>query len=372
VGFGPGAVEGLVNEKESLWRACSVLVTGHTGFKGGWLTLWLRRLGAAVHGFALSPPTNPNLFEVARLDSILATDTRAELAHLAQLKSAFDQARPSVVFHLAAQPLVRESYRNPLGTLASNVVGTAHVLEAARTSDSVRAIVLITTDKVYENTECVRPYRETDPLGGRDPYSASKAAAEIVAASYRASFFGGSGNHPARIATARAGNVIGGADWASDRLVPDCLRAFSRGEPVRLRNPTAVRPWQHVLEPLSGYLLLAERLLGQSGQEFATAWNFGPDGTGHVTVLEVAEMTARLWGAGARVDPAPSGDDPHEAGFLSLDTTRARTELGWSPRWTLAQALEHTVAWHRAWASGADMSSISLDQIRAYENASPS
>jgi len=371
VEFGPRAMEDLVSA-QSAWGHRSVLVTGHTGFKGGWLALWLHRLGAAVHGFALHPPSNPSLFEVARLDSILATDTRADLSDFARLKAAFANARPEVVFHLAAQPLVRESYRDPLGTFASNVTGTANVLEAARTSDSARAIVVISTDKVYENREWVYPYREVDPLGGHDPYSASKAAAEIVAASYRSSFFDGDGGHPARIATARAGNVIGGADWATDRLVPDCLRAFASGEPVRLRNPNAVRPWQHVFEPLSGYLQLAERLLGQDGDRFAAAWNFGPDARDDATVKEVAELTARLWGNGARVDRTPNPDDPHEAGLLRLDTTRARAELRWSPRWSLREALEHTVFWHRAWQRGADMCAVSLDEIQAYETASPS
>jgi len=372
VELGPRALENLVSAQGKAWRDRSVLVTGHTGFKGGWLTLWLHRLGATVHGFALQPPTNPNLFEAARLESILASDTRADLADLARLKSVFADARPEVVFHLAAQPLVRESYRDPLRTLASNVTGTAHVLEAARTSDSGRAIVLITSDKVYENREWVYPYREADVLGGHDPYSASKAAAEIVVASYRASFFGGDGRHPARIATARAGNVIGGADWAADRLIPDCLRAFAAGDPVRLRAPNAVRPWQHVFEPLSGYLRLAECLLGENGDRFAAAWNFGPSAAHDATVGEVAELIAGLWGDGARVERSTSPDEPHEAILLRLDTTRARSELGWSPRWSLRQALEHTVAWYRAWQRRADMMAVSLDQIRAYESTSPS
>ncbi|MHB1326338.1 MAG: CDP-glucose 4,6-dehydratase [Thermoleophilia bacterium] len=350
-----------------LWHGRSVFVTGHTGFKGSWLTLWLHHLEARVHGYALDPPTEPSLFEVARIKTTLASDTRANLANLAQLKSALNEAKPEVVFHLAAQPLVRESYRDPLGTLTSNVMGTAHVLEAARASDSVRAIVLITTDKVYENREWVYPYREVDPLGGHDPYSASKTAAEIVAASYRASFFDGETGHPARVATARAGNVIGGGDWAADRLVPDCLRAFAAGEPVRLRFPQAVRPWQHVLAPLAGYLQLAEQLLAPDGAKFTKAWNFGPDASGDATVGEVAEAAARFWGKGARVECAPAAEHPHEAGQLRLDSTNARTALGWKPRWSLQQALEQTVAWQQAWKQGADMVTVSLDQIRAYE-----
>lgn len=242
----------MVGSAPEFWRGRSVLVTGHTGFKGGWLTLWLHGLGARVHGYALDPPTEPSLFETAYIRKLLASDTRADLANLTTLKSTFDEAQPEAIFHLAAQSLVREGYRDPLATLASNVMGTAQVLEAARASDTVRAIVLITTDKVYENREWAYPYREIDPLGGHDPYSASKAAAEIIAASYRASFFNGEHGHPAHVATARAGNVIGGGDWARDRLVPDCLRAFGEGKPVRLRFPNAVRPWQHVLEPLAG------------------------------------------------------------------------------------------------------------------------
>jgi CDP-glucose 4,6-dehydratase len=345
------------------------LVTGHTGFKGGWLSLWLHRLGAAVHGYALDPPTHPSLFEVARIGSAVVSDTRADLADSAQLKSTFQRAQPDVVFHLAAQPLVREGYRDPLGTLASNVMGTAQVLEATRGTDSVRAVVIITTDKVYENREWMYPYREVDPLGGHDPYSASKAAAEVVAASYRASFFSDDSRPQARIATARAGNVVGGGDWAIDRLVPDCLRAFANDESVHLRYPNSVRPWQHVLESLSGYLQLAERLLGPQGEQFAGPWNFGPGENGSATVLDVAETIARLWDAEARVTHALSSDDPHEAGMLRLDSTRARTLLGWRPRWSLQQALERTLSWHRALRRGADMTAFSIDQIRDYEAA---
>lgn len=351
------------------WRGRSVLVTGHTGFKGGWLSLWLHRLGATVHGYALEPPTKPSLFVVANVGGVLSSDTRADLAEFSRLKRAFRDAQPEVVFHLAAQPLVRESYRDPLGTLASNVIGTAHVLEAARGSDSVRAIVVITTDKVYENREWDRPYREIDPLGGHDPYSASKAAAEIVTASYRSSFFPGREGNAARIATARAGNVIGGADWAADRLVPDCLRAFQNREPVTLRYPDALRPWQHVLEPLSGYLRLAEGLLGADGEKFATAWNFGPDKSSEANVREVAELAARIWGDGARIATTPATDNPHEAGLLRLDSSRARGELGWLPRWSLREALEKTVSWHRSWLKGADMAGVSGEQIDAYEAA---
>jgi CDP-glucose 4,6-dehydratase len=358
-------LEGLVGLSDR-----SVLVTGHTGFKGGWLALWLATLGVRVHGYALEPPTRPNLFEEARIADVLASNTRADLADLVALTATLERYRPEVVFHLAAQPLVKEGYRDPLGTLASNVMGTANLLEAIRAVDSVRAVVVVTTDKVYENREIGHAFSERDPLGGHDPYSASKASAEIVVASYRSSFFG-AGRHPARIASARAGNVIGGGDWAADRLVPDCLRAFAAGEAVRLRYPNAVRPWQHVLEPLSGYLALAARLLADEGDRFAGAWNFGPDAGDDASVDEVAQRMARLWGGTALVE---RGDDPgrHEARLLRLDSTQARAELGWKPGWSLQRALEQTVAWHQAWRRGDDVRSVSQDQIAEYARATAS
>jgi CDP-glucose 4,6-dehydratase len=346
-----------------------VLLTGHTGFKGGWLALWLARLGAHVHGYALAPLTQPNVFEVARVADVLASDTRADLADLDVLTNVLQRIQPQIVMHLAAQPLVSEGYRDPLGTLASNVVGTAQLLEAVRGVESVRAVVVVATDKVYENRETGHAFTEQDPLGGHDPYSASKAAAEIVVASYRSSFFG-SGGHPARIASARAGNVIGGGDWAADRLVPDCMRAFAAGEPVRLRCPDAVRPWQHVLEPLSGYLALATRLLGDGGGRFARAWNFGPDAGDDASVGNVAQRIATLWGEGARVEHH-ANPDWHEASLLRLDSTQARSELGWMPRWSLQEALEQTVAWHQAWQRGDDMQVVCHEQIAAYGRAVP-
>jgi CDP-glucose 4,6-dehydratase len=348
------------------WSNKRVLVTGHTGFKGGWLSLWLHALGSEVHGYALNPPTEPSLFEVANLRELVASDTRADLAELATLHATFQASRPEIVFHLAAQPLVRESYRDPLYSFSTNVMGTAHVLEAARKCESVRAVVIVTTDKVYENLENAHRYSESDPLGGYDPYSASKAAAEIVTASYRRSYFSRPTDHPAQIATARAGNVIGGGDWAAERLVPDCLRAFQRGEPVRLRRPQAVRPWQHVLEPLSGYLQLAERLYSGESDDYAAAWNFGPDAGDDASVGDVADAVARLWGDAARVVRSPSERDPHEAGLLRLDSEKARRKLGWRPRWSLQDALIHTVNWHRAWMKGSDMLAVSRAQTREY------
>lgn len=355
----------------SLARAFSgkrVLVTGHTGFKGAWLTLWLNRLGAEVHGVALDPPTQPNLFECAELEYVLASDTRADVASLPGLERAISKADPEILFHLAAQPLVRTSYLDPLITLSTNVMGTANVLDCARRACSLRTIVIITTDKVYDNREWSHPYRESDSLGGRDPYSASKAAAEIIASSYRDSFFSGPNGHPARVATARAGNVIGGGDWAADRLTPDCLKAFASGNPVSLRFPHSVRPWQHVLEPLSGYLRLAHALSSESGSRYARAFNFGPDTEGDATVGTVARTTAELWGADARVEVSPSDEHPHEAGLLRLDSTLARIELGWRPKWNLREALSRTTDWHKAWCQGANMREFSTDQIAEWES----
>lgn len=352
---------------DTFWTGKRVFLTGHTGFKGGWLALWLRHLGAEVHGYSMNPPTAPSLFETAQVAKTLESDTRGDIRDYPAFEGALKKANPEVIFHLAAQPLVRASYREPLETLATNVMGTAHLLEAARQVDGLRAIVVITTDKCYENREWVYPYREIDPLGGHDPYSASKACAEIVTASYRASFFGKEG--AAAVATARAGNVIGGGDWAEDRLVPDCIRAFSKGQSVELRYPEAVRPWQHVLEPLSGYLMLAEILCGKPAPGYAEPWNFGPGANGDATVGEIAQRVAGLWGSGEVVLPT-THNHPHEAGLLRLDVTKARSRLHWSPRWSIDRALEETVAWYKAWHSGKDMRVFTLAQIAAFTDES--
>ena len=351
----------------AFWPGRRVFLTGHTGFKGGWLALWLQQLGAEVHGYSLAPPTIPSLFETAQVAKTLASDVRADIRDYPAFEGALKKANPEIIFHLAAQPLVRASYREPLETLATNVMGTAHLLQAARQVDGLRAIIAITTDKCYENREWVYPYRETDPLGGHDPYSASKACAEIVAASYRASFFGKKG--AAAVATARAGNVIGGGDWAEDRLVPDCIRAFSGGQSIELRYPEAVRPWQHVLEPLSGYLMLAEALCGEAASDYEGAWNFGPDASGDATVGEIAQRVAGLWGNGKVVLPT-THIHPHEAGLLRLDITKARSHLLWSPRWSIDRALEETVAWYKAWHSGKDMHAYTLAQIDTFKGES--
>jgi CDP-glucose 4,6-dehydratase len=359
------AVEDLVRLRSALGRGASVLVTGHTGFKGSWLSLWLAQLGARVHGVAMDPPGDLSLFALARIAPLLASDIRADIRDPATLERVMRTAEPSVVFHLAAQPLVRQSYEDPIGTFATNVMGTLNLLDSVRRTPSVQVVVIVTTDKVYENHEWDYPYRELDRLGGRDPYSASKATCEIAVSSMRASFFGGSG-HSALVATARAGNVIGGGDFARDRLVPDCLRAFAAQQPVVLRYPGAVRPWQHVLEPLSGYLHLVDRLLSPGGQRFARAYNFGPDIAGDADVNAIAGKLARLWGQGATVECRLDKENPHEAGVLRLDSTFARLDLRWAPRLSLDQALEWTVGWERARLAGADMRRASEAQIEAY------
>jgi CDP-glucose 4,6-dehydratase len=362
-------LENMVRTNELFWKGRSVFVTGHTGFKGSWLVLWLRKHGAEVHGYALDPPTEPNLFTVAGVAEAMATDTRGDLADSEKLKASLFAAKPEIVFHLAAQPLVRESYVDPTGTFMTNVMGTVHLLDAVCASPDVRSVVCVTTDKVYQNKEWVHPYREEDALGGYDPYSASKAACEVVIASYRSSFFHYSSQHPALVATARAGNVIGGGDWATNRLVPDCLKAFTIGESVHLRFPGAVRPWQHVLEPLAGYMRLAEALSGDVGRDIATAWNFGPDSRGDATVGTVADILREQWGNDAKVTHDTEGTHPHEAGLLSLDSSRARRILGWQPRWNLEDSLSHAVDWHKKWIAGADMKSICLQQIETYESS---
>ena len=345
-----------------MWQNRRVLVTGHTGFKGGWLSLWLAARGAQVHGFALDPPTTPSFHAACNIAGRVAADRRGDIRDPAALHACLAAARPEFIFHLAAQPLVRRSYREPLDTFDVNVMGTARLLEAVRACDSVRAVVVVTTDKVYDNRECDWAYRETEPLGGADPYSASKACTELVCASYRRSFLDTGG---IRLATARAGNVIGGGDWAADRLVPDFLRAVAAGEPLAIRAPGSVRPWQHVLEPLAGYLLLAERLL--ESDRFAEAWNFGPsEDDARPVGWVVDQLCGLLPDARWRRDGA---DHPHEAGMLRLDSTKARHRLGWRPRWGLAEALARTTDWHREWQSGADMAAVSLAQIGAFETA---
>jgi CDP-glucose 4,6-dehydratase len=338
-----------------------VFLTGHTGFKGGWLALMLTELRAEVHGYALAAPTSPSFFAVSDFAPRLASHTIADIRDFGRLRATMSDVRPDLVMHLAAQPLVRRSYREPLDTVATNVIGTANVLQAASEVPSVRAVVNVTSDKCYENRERIEPYCEGEAMGGFDPYSASKGCAEILTSAWRRSFLKGRG---VRVASARAGNVIGGGDWAEDRLVPDFLRAIDAGQELVLRSPASTRPWQHVLEPLTGYLLLAEGLLGVQGEQFAEAWNFGPSPVDVRSVEWMAEkMCAGMPGSRWRVDPTPH---LHEAALLSLDSTKAMTRLGWRPRWDAAEAVSRTLDWHRAWSAGADMLEFSIAQMRAH------
>jgi CDP-glucose 4,6-dehydratase len=345
------------------WRERRVLVTGHTGFKGSWMSLWLQAMGAEVTGFALAPNTTPSLFEEARVASGMQS-VIGDIRDPAALAETMQQARPEVVIHMAAQPLVRYSYQAPVETYATNVMGTVHVLEAVRRTREVRAVVNVTTDKCYENREWVWGYREDEPMGGHDPYSSSKGCAELVSASYRRSFLQEAG---VALATARAGNVIGGGDWAPDRLIPDILRGFEEGAVVPIRRPTAVRPWQHVLEPVRGYLMLADALHTR-GAAYAEAWNFGPNDEDARPVSWIVERMASLWGQDARWELDP-GQHPHEAGYLKLDISKVRARLGWHPALRLADALQMIVEWSRERRAGTDVRRLTLDQIDAYQQS---
>jgi CDP-glucose 4,6-dehydratase len=344
----------------SFWRSRRVLVTGHTGFKGSWLCLWLQRLGAEVIGYSTGSPSTPCMYELAGLGTAM-TSINGDIRDTEAVRDAFAVHRPEVVIHLAAQPLVRRSYVDPVGTYASNVMGTVNVLDAVRHTGEVRAVINVTTDKVYENREWEWGYREDEPKGGRDPYSNSKACSELVTSAFRESFFGGDSR--VAVATARAGNVIGGGDWGEDRLIPDIMRAALEREELMIRNPDAIRPWQHVLNPLSGYLKLAESLW--ESDELAGGWNFGPDDRDARPVRAILERLSELWG-----EPIPwrhdGGSHPHEAMYLRLDSSKARVRLGWIPRWDLDQALESIVSWYKALQSEADLREHSLRQIEAF------
>lgn len=348
----------------------SVLLTGHTGFKGSWLAIWLARLGAKVSGYALPPPTDPSNFAASGVQALLAHHTEGDIRDAARLRRAMDEAAPDVVFHLAAQPLVRQSYELPRETFEVNVIGTAAVLDAVRALGKPCAVVVVTSDKCYENIEQSWGYREIDPMGGHDPYSASKGAAEIVAAAYRRSFFPPErlSEHGVKLATARAGNVIGGGDWAKDRIAPDVVRHLCEGKPVPVRSPRSVRPWQHVLEPLCGYLTLAGRMLTSDDAGWCGGWNFGPMPGEELPVGRFVDLFLDAWGGGAwedRSDPR----QPHEAGLLRLSIDKAIHRLGWRPRWGVAEAVRRTAAWHRRFLrdQGAGVLAACHDDIEAYE-----
>ncbi len=361
MGGGKYPLEGLgMINRNVFWQDKTVLVTGHTGFKGSWLSLWLQQLGANVVGYALEPPTDPSLFEMARVAQGM-TSVIGDARDLAAFQAVFQTYRPEIVIHMAAQPLVRESYKDPLLTLSTNIMGTAHMLEAARRTGSARVLVSITSDKCYQNKEWVWGYRETDRLGGRDPYSASKAAAELVISTYRDSFMADAG---IALASTRAGNVIGGGDWAKDRLVPDIMRSVMRGRPVVIRNPQATRPWQHVLEPLNGYLTVAEHLW-EHGRAYAEAWNFGPNDDDVKPVSWICDYVTEMWGEGAAWQM--DGDDhPHENTLLKLDCSKAKARLGWQPKLNLSEALTWIVEWFQAYQNGADMRAVTEAQIRQF------
>ncbi|WP_205523423.1 CDP-glucose 4,6-dehydratase [Rhodopseudomonas sp. BR0C11] len=358
-------MEGLDVTPE-FWRGKRVFLTGHTGFKGSWLSLWLQSMGAELTGYALQPPTTPSLFEQARVGDGMTSIT-ADIADLEQLVRVMRQARPEIVIHMAAQSLVRYSYDHPVETYLTNVMGTVHLLDAVRQTAGVKAVVNVTSDKCYDNREWVWGYREVDAMGGYDPYSNSKGCSELVSSSYRQSFFNPRDYavHGVALATARAGNVIGGGDWARDRLVPDIVAAFGKGQPVHIRNPHAIRPWQHVLEPLSGYLELAERVFND-GPACAEAWNFGPSDDDARPVAWIVEQMAGLWGEGAgwRVD---DGVHPHEAGYLKLDVSKARSRLNWHPMLPLGEALKLVVDWAKRREAGADARELTLEQIMSYQ-----
>ena len=346
----------------SFWKGRSVFLTGHTGFKGGWMALWLTEMGAKVYGYSLDVTTAPNFFTETKLRERLTSSTIADIQNFLTLESAMSYAKPSVIIHMAAQSLVRESYNIPVETFKTNIIGTVNLLEAARKIDTVEAIVNITTDKCYENKEQLKPYLENDKLGGYDPYSSSKACAELVSASYRNSFLRESG---IKIATVRAGNVIGGGDWGTDRLIPDFLRAIDDGKKLFIRSPNAVRPWQHVLEPLSGYLVLAEKLV-KNGNSFAEAWNFGPQENDSKTVSWVVDyLSQKIPNVQWDIDKTKQ---PYEASLLLLDSSKARSRINWKPRWSLEIALDKIIEWHQAWKEKKLMAEISISQIDSYNN----
>lgn len=345
------------------WHGKRVLVTGHTGFKGSWLTVWLRTLGAEVIGYSLPPPSQPNLFEVANVSDGIVSII-GDVRDLSHLKKEMRSHEPHIVIHMAAQALVRSSYDDPVETFSTNMMGTVNLLEAARHTGSVRAVVSVTSDKCYENREMLWGYRENDPMGGYDPYSASKGCAELIVSAYKRSFFAKSG---IALASVRAGNVIGGGDWSEDRLIPDIVGGLVTDQPIAIRNPNATRPWQHVTEPLAGYLMLAERLWEQ-GNDFAEGWNFGPNEDGAKSVAWIVDYLRSKWGGAKQNWFVDAGDHPHEAGYLKLDCAKAKARLGWQPKLDLAIALDWVLEWYQAFHAGdVDMRVLTEQQIARYQ-----
>jgi len=358
-----GRVEGMVMAPE-FWQGKKVFVTGHTGFKGSWLSLWLSELGAEVQGYALAPETNPNLFTEARVAEKINSEI-GDIRDLAKLQKSMQVFNPDILIHMAAQPLVRLSYKTPVETYDINVMGTVKVLEAARKCSKLKSIVSVTTDKCYENKEWIWGYREDEAMGGYDPYSSSKACAELVSSAYRRSFMQEQG---IGLATARAGNVIGGGDWSGDRLIPDILKSFEKNQPVIIRNPKSTRPWQHVLEPLSGYLVLAQKLY-ESPEDYAEGWNFGPKDEGAKPVDWILDKMVKNW-QGEASWQLDDNTHPHEAGFLKLDISKAKAKLNWQPIWSLDNTLEKIIQWHQAWLAKQDMQQACLNEIKQYNTNS--
>ena len=345
----------------AFWENKKVFLTGHTGFKGGWLSIWLSQMGANVKGYALEPHTTPSLFDVANINSLVESDI-GDIRDINKLQQSIKLFNPDILIHMAAQPLVRKSYIDPVETYETNIMGSINILEAVRSCPNLKSVIIVTSDKCYENQEWVWGYREHDPMGGHDPYSSSKGCVELITASYRNSFF--TNTEMANIATARAGNVIGGGDWANDRLVPDILRSFEKNIPVIIRSPNAIRPWQHVLEPLSGYLILAEKLY-KEGKSYAEGWNFGPHDKDSRSVLCIVDQIVNLWGDGKR--QLDNSSNPHEANILKLDISKAISRLKWQPRWDVNIALKRVVDWHLTWIDGGNMQEECLKQIKEYQ-----
>jgi len=345
------------------WKDKRVFITGHTGFKGAWTVLWLKRMGAVIKGYALEPSTSPSLFGIANVEEGIESQT-GDIRDLDTLKKSILEFEPEIVIHMAAQPLVRLSYKDPVGTYETNVMGVVNLLESVRACASIKSVINVTTDKCYENNEWDWGYRENEPMGGHDPYSNSKGCAELVTSAYRKSFFGSESS--VSLASCRAGNVIGGGDWSDDRLIPDVLHAFVKGEPVLIRNPFATRPWQHVLEPISGYLTLAEKLY-DTDNEFDEGWNFGPRYKDVRTVGGVLDYLVAHWPKSASWQ-LDSEEQPHEAQLLKLDISKAKVKLNWQPLWELDTTLQLIIDWHQSWLNGEDMQTVTLNQIISYEN----
>ncbi len=360
-------MENLFN---GIYKDRKVFITGHTGFKGSWLCLLLKQLGAEIYGYALEPPTTPSLFCEAKIDELI-TSYIGDIRDLSYLQEVIQKTQPEIVIHMAAQPLVRESYKSPVDTYSINVIGTVNLLEACRYTPSVRAIVNVTTDKCYENKEWHWGYRENEPMGGYDPYSNSKGCSELVTSAYRNSFFNPNkyNDHKVALASVRAGNVIGGGDWAEDRLIPDFIRAISKGEKLKIRSPYAIRPWQHVLEPLTGYLTLAEKLYSE-GSKFAQGWNFGPNDSDARDVEWITKTICEIWGNGASYE-VDSNPQPHEANYLKLDCSKAKAELGWIPKWNIHTTLKSIVEWNKAFQEGENIiREVTINQIIKYYSSS--